>query len=543
MRESRKKQQQQQQQRTARSARAASSAHDDKKAKLAQLAAKRQQSAARSKQAERAREEELRREEEEDDERASDGGSEEGEMADGSSSRAPPRASSSADAASAAPRESAAPVAALERIRLSRRKIEQWLNEPFFETCLPGCFVRVGIGKSQEGQPMYRVAEVVGVKDGFRQYTVEKNVTTKRLELQIGASRRHFQVNYLSNADFEMTELEKYTRIMRQANLRLKTTTEINAKVKELVACKTHDYQDHEVDAMVKHRQQTMKMKGNLAHRKMQLRGEIDAMMQARDEHQAQVEAHRKELAEYAREPAGKEEPRAPGPEPHTAEDVKKKEEELRQLDQKQDLEKKIEQQREGSSFRITDINIRNRKFQREIEDKVGLEHLKSEVELTSGRVTASDPFKRLPMRPVIYWDIGKKKGAEDEAAAPAAPPARPGSTSAAAGTGAVVDVDSPGVAALAETPRGADEDAGASSSQEAGGLPRLAGKRAQAHEIDIEIDIPDKEDGEAERKAGPVPRSWLAGARPSAGGGGMGGGGQRLSLRDYKARLESQAE
>ena len=44
--------------------------------------------------------------------------------------------------------------------------------------------------------------------------------TTKRLELKIGESKRFFQISYVSNADFEMTELDKYTRIMQAAPCR-----------------------------------------------------------------------------------------------------------------------------------------------------------------------------------------------------------------------------------------------------------------------------------------------------------------------------------
>jgi len=47
----------------------------------------------------------------------------------------------------------------LERVRLTRQKLEQWLTEPFFEGVVVGCFVRINVGE-KAGMPVYRVAEV-----------------------------------------------------------------------------------------------------------------------------------------------------------------------------------------------------------------------------------------------------------------------------------------------------------------------------------------------------------------------------------------------
>ena len=43
--------------------------------------------------------------------------------------------------------------------------------------------------------------------------------TTKRLELNIGNSRRYFQISFISNSDFEANELEKYSRQLERANI------------------------------------------------------------------------------------------------------------------------------------------------------------------------------------------------------------------------------------------------------------------------------------------------------------------------------------
>ena len=176
----------------------------------AEMQAKRQEKARREQLRQLAREESRRRDDEAEAAAAHDEGAREA-----TERLAPARAARpEAEAEPEAPAESAAPIESLERIRLTRTKIERWLNEPFFETVLPGCFVRVGIGQHDQC-PIYRVAEVTGVKEGFRLYTIEKKQTTKRLELRIGASKRYFEISYISNTDFDISELNKYQRILQ----------------------------------------------------------------------------------------------------------------------------------------------------------------------------------------------------------------------------------------------------------------------------------------------------------------------------------------
>ena len=132
---------------------------------------------------------------------------------------------------------------------------------------------------------------------------------------------------------------------------------------------------------------ESLKMKGNLALQRIRLKGDLDAAREARELFQ-----QRQMRGDATVEPSSA--------------DVDGLEQRMKALDEKQEVEKKIEQQREGSSFRINDINIRNREFQRMVEEKVGHKDLKEEQEISAGRAAVSDPFKRLPIRPVIYWDV-----------------------------------------------------------------------------------------------------------------------------------------
>lgn len=46
----------------------------------------------------------------------------------------------------------------LEKIRLSRHKMERFVHLPIFSKAIIGCYVRIGIGSNPQGRPVYRVS-------------------------------------------------------------------------------------------------------------------------------------------------------------------------------------------------------------------------------------------------------------------------------------------------------------------------------------------------------------------------------------------------
>ena len=93
-----------------------------------------------------------------------------------------------------------------------------------------------------------------------------------------------------------------------------------------------------------------------------------------------------------------------------------------------------------------------------------------------------------------------------------------------------------PPAAAGEAAPRGGDASGGAALEEEDGPIPKLAGKRAQAHDIDLDLDLLDAEPAAAPPRARP-----LAGASTARSGdsSALAPTGQRLSLKDYKSRIE----
>ncbi len=168
------RQQREQQRRASARKRGSQMTQLDKNEKLRQLGKLRQDSAKRkeSRLAEASRSKGSDEEGDDDGPRRSGWGGEDGADVESRMSAAPQHQEAPADSKQ------------LERIRLTRNKLEQWLWEPFFDKVLPGCFVRVGIGKGPGGMAVYRAAEIVGTVDNCRLYLLGSRPTKKRLELK-----------------------------------------------------------------------------------------------------------------------------------------------------------------------------------------------------------------------------------------------------------------------------------------------------------------------------------------------------------------------
>lgn len=90
---------------------------------------------------------------------------------------------------------------AINKLRLSRSLLEKWVEEPFFERAVVGCFVRLGVGKvpGLRSEPQYKVCEVVGVEEYKHSYALGEFQTKKALLLRIGRNQRLWRMNVISN--------------------------------------------------------------------------------------------------------------------------------------------------------------------------------------------------------------------------------------------------------------------------------------------------------------------------------------------------------
>jgi len=83
------------------------------------------------------------------------------------------------------------------KVTIPRRRLARWCNEPFFQAAVLECFVKIFIGDDDNGEKVYRLCEIVDVKEGPKTYkfpVANKNdkpvSTNKLLRLKFGKRKR-----------------------------------------------------------------------------------------------------------------------------------------------------------------------------------------------------------------------------------------------------------------------------------------------------------------------------------------------------------------
>ncbi|XP_071222967.1 RNA polymerase-associated protein RTF1 homolog isoform X2 [Salvelinus alpinus] len=158
----------------------------------------------------------------------------------------------------------------LNRIRLSRHKLERWCHMPFFQKTVSGCFVRIGIGNSSS-KPVYRVAEIVDVVETAKVYQLGTTRTNKGLQLQHGGDTRVFRLEFVSNQEFTENEFMKWKEAMIIASMQVPTLDEINKKEQAIKEACNHKFNDKDIEDIVKEKDRFRKAPSNYAMKKTSL--------------------------------------------------------------------------------------------------------------------------------------------------------------------------------------------------------------------------------------------------------------------------------
>ena len=81
----------------------------------------------------------------------------------------------------------------VNKVRMSRFRLDQWVHMPYFSNVAVGSYVRIGIG-TNDGKSVYRVAEVMEVVEMAKVYNIIKNPTNKVLKLRHGSQVQMFEI-------------------------------------------------------------------------------------------------------------------------------------------------------------------------------------------------------------------------------------------------------------------------------------------------------------------------------------------------------------
>uniref|UniRef100_A0A8C5GX21 RNA polymerase-associated protein RTF1 homolog n=1 Tax=Gouania willdenowi TaxID=441366 RepID=A0A8C5GX21_GOUWI len=158
----------------------------------------------------------------------------------------------------------------LNRIRLSRHKLERWCHMPFFAKTVTGCFVRIGIGNSSS-KPVYRVAEIVDVVETAKVYQLGITRTNKGLQLRHGGDTRVFRLEFVSNQEFTESEFIKWKEAMIMAGMQVPTLDEITKKELSIKEAVNYKFNDKDIEDIVKEKDRFRKAPSNYAMKKTQL--------------------------------------------------------------------------------------------------------------------------------------------------------------------------------------------------------------------------------------------------------------------------------
>ncbi|KAM6158576.1 uncharacterized protein ACDL77_023116, partial [Rhynchocyon petersi] len=158
----------------------------------------------------------------------------------------------------------------LNRVRLSRQKLEGWCHMPFFAQTVTGCFVRIGIG-NHNSKPVYRVAEITGVVETANVYQLGGSRTNKGLQLRHGRDQRVFRLEFVSNQAFTESEFSKWKDAMLSAGMHLPTLEELQKKEFSIQEALHYPFSDRDIDEIVKEKERFRKAPLNYAMWKTRL--------------------------------------------------------------------------------------------------------------------------------------------------------------------------------------------------------------------------------------------------------------------------------
>ncbi|XP_071488926.1 RNA polymerase-associated protein RTF1 homolog [Diadema antillarum] len=174
----------------------------------------------------------------------------------------------------------------LNRIRLSRNKLEKWVHMPFFHNTVVGCFVRIGIGHNA-GRPVYRVAEIIDVVETAKIYAIGGTRTNKGFKLRYAAQERVFRLEFVSNQDFSDTEFQKWHEDMINGDFDLPTINEVETKEAAIKKALNYKYKEEDIEKIVLEKERFRKNPRNYAMKKTELKKSRDQALEEGDEDRA----------------------------------------------------------------------------------------------------------------------------------------------------------------------------------------------------------------------------------------------------------------
>jgi len=179
----------------------------------------------------------------------------------------------------------------VKSITLGRSKLVKWFMEPFFEDLMSGCFVRLGIGKTKNGTPKYRLCIVrnVDASDPDRKYKLESYTTCKYLNVvwDTEANAARWQMTQVSDSPPNEEEFKEWLQEAEKNGARIPTRQEVLEKKDAIQEAYNFVYNAQTVKKMLLQKS-AVRRPINVAAEKDRLRDELEMALSQRNEAEAE---------------------------------------------------------------------------------------------------------------------------------------------------------------------------------------------------------------------------------------------------------------
>ncbi|RLM97838.1 hypothetical protein C2845_PM06G30350 [Panicum miliaceum] len=179
----------------------------------------------------------------------------------------------------------------VKSITLRRSKLVKWFMEPFFEDLMSGCFVRLGIGKTKNGTPRYRLCIVrnVDASDPDRKYKLENYTTCKYLNVvwDSEANAARWQMTQVSDSPPNEEEFKEWLLEAEKNGVRIPTRQEVLEKKDAIQEAYNFVYSAGTVKKMLQEKS-AVRRPINVAAEKDRLKNELEMALSRRNEAEAE---------------------------------------------------------------------------------------------------------------------------------------------------------------------------------------------------------------------------------------------------------------
>ncbi|KAJ3677291.1 hypothetical protein LUZ60_003015 [Juncus effusus] len=179
----------------------------------------------------------------------------------------------------------------IKEITIRRSRLVKWFMDPFFEDLIPGCFVRVGIGKLRSGQAKYRLCTVknVDATEPDKTYQLEHYTTCKYLNLvwDDDGNAARWKMTLVSDAAPLEHEFQDWLKAAQNNDMRIPTRQEVLEKKEAIQKALNFVYSAATVKQMLQEKKSASLRPANVAAEKDRLRKELEKARQRRDDGEA----------------------------------------------------------------------------------------------------------------------------------------------------------------------------------------------------------------------------------------------------------------